>query len=320
MRLQYARLKVEHGWVCPTTTVATNTLMHAMQQKQNLNEVENLYFHHSQKGPRSFVPSKHSWITTTTVPSIPVLQLSSRFEEIPDRPREKQREEQIPGLHAFHVIPPPLDPGGAAVKLQGNIVEGSARQPSDPPANNPRSLSPSDPESMIVWDPDLDENTLNLGAPFIPSSGMGNLPTELSSSLVGYAGPSSSVGNGNHSQTLNVPPSQAPSIPVTTKPARNQPTPPLVLSPHPIPDTARSEIPEGSAASASRPSSQLVREPTAPSSTQGSSTQSPFGFSNASLTYDSFWSSHSSASTSYRNTRPNMVHPSASANIPLGGA
>ncbi|THU98651.1 hypothetical protein K435DRAFT_527802 [Dendrothele bispora CBS 962.96] len=30
LRLQYARLKVEHGW-----------------HKQNLNEVENLYFHHS---------------------------------------------------------------------------------------------------------------------------------------------------------------------------------------------------------------------------------------------------------------------------------
>ncbi|TFK34627.1 hypothetical protein BDQ12DRAFT_726676 [Crucibulum laeve] len=36
MRLQYARLKVEHGW-----------------QKQNLNEVENLYFRHShQRGPK----------------------------------------------------------------------------------------------------------------------------------------------------------------------------------------------------------------------------------------------------------------------------
>ncbi|KAF8154727.1 hypothetical protein B0H34DRAFT_534934 [Crassisporium funariophilum] len=38
MRLQYARLKVEHGW-----------------QKQNLNEVENLYFHHSHlRGPKPF--------------------------------------------------------------------------------------------------------------------------------------------------------------------------------------------------------------------------------------------------------------------------
>ncbi|KDR70222.1 hypothetical protein GALMADRAFT_144892 [Galerina marginata CBS 339.88] len=46
MRLQYARLKVEHGW-----------------QKQNLNEVENLYFHNSHlRGSKPFpVPT----ITTT---------------------------------------------------------------------------------------------------------------------------------------------------------------------------------------------------------------------------------------------------------------
>ncbi|KAF8650689.1 hypothetical protein AX16_005063 [Volvariella volvacea WC 439] len=38
MRLQYARLKVEHGW-----------------QRQNPYEVENLYFHHSQqRGPRTY--------------------------------------------------------------------------------------------------------------------------------------------------------------------------------------------------------------------------------------------------------------------------
>ncbi|OJA09057.1 hypothetical protein AZE42_04728, partial [Rhizopogon vesiculosus] len=42
MRLQYAKLKVEHGW-----------------QRQNLNEVENLYFHHSQvRGLRPVVPAK----------------------------------------------------------------------------------------------------------------------------------------------------------------------------------------------------------------------------------------------------------------------
>ncbi|KAF9004566.1 hypothetical protein BDQ17DRAFT_1541248 [Cyathus striatus] len=51
MRLQYARLKVEHGW-----------------QKQNLNEVENLYFHHShQRGPKPY-PSPQL-LATTTQPS-----------------------------------------------------------------------------------------------------------------------------------------------------------------------------------------------------------------------------------------------------------
>ncbi|KAF6752783.1 hypothetical protein DFP72DRAFT_440440 [Ephemerocybe angulata] len=49
MRLQYARLKVEHGW-----------------QKQSLNEVENLYFHHShQKFPK---PVQPRIVATTTQP------------------------------------------------------------------------------------------------------------------------------------------------------------------------------------------------------------------------------------------------------------
>ncbi|KAK0186716.1 hypothetical protein F5146DRAFT_141734 [Armillaria mellea] len=42
MRLQYAKLKVEHGWT-----------------KQTLNEVENLYFHHSHiRGPRPVPPNQ----------------------------------------------------------------------------------------------------------------------------------------------------------------------------------------------------------------------------------------------------------------------
>ncbi|KAF5353920.1 hypothetical protein D9756_007098 [Leucocoprinus leucothites] len=71
MRLQYARLKVEHGW-----------------QRQNLNEVENLYFHHSHlRSPKPCPPnqtdpmpvytsSKHypsyrSWLQSQSGSSIP---------------------------------------------------------------------------------------------------------------------------------------------------------------------------------------------------------------------------------------------------------
>ncbi|XP_006457470.1 hypothetical protein AGABI2DRAFT_123334 [Agaricus bisporus var. bisporus H97] len=48
MRLQYARLKVEHGW-----------------QRQNLNEVENLYFHHSHRGTKTH----HSRPSLVVIPS-----------------------------------------------------------------------------------------------------------------------------------------------------------------------------------------------------------------------------------------------------------
>ena len=66
LRLQYARLKVDHGWVRLNLVLPQrNGLTIAdMQQKQNLNEVENLYFHHShQRGPQPY-PSP-SLIATT---------------------------------------------------------------------------------------------------------------------------------------------------------------------------------------------------------------------------------------------------------------
>ncbi|KAF8811166.1 hypothetical protein BYT27DRAFT_7134146 [Phlegmacium glaucopus] len=68
MRLQYARLKVEHGW-----------------QKQNLNEVENLYFHHSHlRGPKPFpapsVIAIHPHATSFVGPSTGSVQSSLSFK------------------------------------------------------------------------------------------------------------------------------------------------------------------------------------------------------------------------------------------------
>jgi hypothetical protein len=56
MRLQYARLKVDHGWVCrPTCDHFRNVHPVSFEQKQNLNEVENLYFHHAhQRGTKPY--------------------------------------------------------------------------------------------------------------------------------------------------------------------------------------------------------------------------------------------------------------------------
>ncbi|KAF8128929.1 hypothetical protein EV363DRAFT_1105811, partial [Boletus edulis] len=52
MRLQYAKLKVEHGW-----------------QRQNLNEVENLYFHHShQRSMRQGAGQRVHYATVTYPP------------------------------------------------------------------------------------------------------------------------------------------------------------------------------------------------------------------------------------------------------------
>jgi len=68
MRLQYARHKVEHGW-----------------QKQNLNEVENLYFHHSHlRGPKHFaapsIIATHQHATSFVGPSTSSVQSSLSFK------------------------------------------------------------------------------------------------------------------------------------------------------------------------------------------------------------------------------------------------
>ncbi|KIK96174.1 hypothetical protein PAXRUDRAFT_325484 [Paxillus rubicundulus Ve08.2h10] len=54
MRLQYAKLKVEHGW-----------------QRQNLNEVENLYFHHSHlrnMQPSAVGKAQYANVTSASTP------------------------------------------------------------------------------------------------------------------------------------------------------------------------------------------------------------------------------------------------------------
>ena len=65
MRLQYARLKVDHGWVCrPIRNHSQSIHAVSFEQKQNLNEVENLYFHHAhQRGTKPY--SLPSLIATT---------------------------------------------------------------------------------------------------------------------------------------------------------------------------------------------------------------------------------------------------------------
>lgn len=56
MRLQYARLKVDYGWVCRSSCDDSwNAHPVSFEQKQNLNEVENLYFHHAhQRGAKAY--------------------------------------------------------------------------------------------------------------------------------------------------------------------------------------------------------------------------------------------------------------------------
>ena len=84
LRLQYARLKVEHGWVCAyllTFVGRRRLLTHSAfrQQKQNINEVENLFLHHyasvAREGHTAMqaqaLPSAHQSLELSFMPSNP---------------------------------------------------------------------------------------------------------------------------------------------------------------------------------------------------------------------------------------------------------
>ncbi|KAF8634023.1 hypothetical protein AX17_004288 [Amanita inopinata Kibby_2008] len=68
LRLQYAKLKVDHGW-----------------QRQNLNEVENLYFHHSHlRGPKShIISSLTSTAMSAAAPSHDQVHTNTSFTSAP---------------------------------------------------------------------------------------------------------------------------------------------------------------------------------------------------------------------------------------------
>ncbi|KAF9017090.1 hypothetical protein BDZ89DRAFT_387125 [Hymenopellis radicata] len=78
MRLQYAKLKVEHGWT-----------------KQRLNEVENLYFHLSHARGGKPPPSSSANLTTTTTTTVILRTFISMI-----RPRQHQYNPPCPlNLH-----------------------------------------------------------------------------------------------------------------------------------------------------------------------------------------------------------------------------
>ncbi|KAG7095069.1 hypothetical protein E1B28_005859 [Marasmius oreades] len=84
LRLQYARLKVEHGW-----------------QNQNLNEVENLYFRHSHTRPRQS-PKDPTLITlsvppaTHRSPSVAEVRTTSQSNNIVAEPLETAETKDTP--------------------------------------------------------------------------------------------------------------------------------------------------------------------------------------------------------------------------------
>jgi len=263
MRLQYARLKVDHGW-----------------QKQSLNEVENLYFHHSHmRGPRPYPSS--SALTTFAQPSL--LQPSNTT-----RPNATQSS-----LSFKQHVTGSSRPAIEAENLNGGTVETSkptdgrldemtgtkshdiqaAHLPSNnsPPLINPTLLSPED---YMHVDPTLksaERMPSPIDDPFIATSNT----TLVATAPAPAVKPKSKSSSKSKLKTGRSPNSPSQGVPMLTN--NNN--------------------------SLSHSTSSNVNNNSQSNSNHNTAS---YEFGNSTLTYDSFWSSHSTsasapASKSYRN-------------------
>ncbi|KAF9450862.1 hypothetical protein P691DRAFT_773611 [Macrolepiota fuliginosa MF-IS2] len=250
MRLQYARLKVEHGW-----------------QKQNLNEVENLYFHHShQRGPKPYLPSPSFSVSTpnpaSLVSSLPKfsdesyktwlnsLSRSSALDAIMDNPSQETSSSvarPIPGAPTLTVSSSEASQSLSAALAAPNGANSSrVLQSPDLVAQTP---------AQNLQTPSASENGLDI------SVASNTLPTHSVFSASGTLLTSGS----------SLP--QQPQLPATL-PFTNGNTIPTPTSNTPTP------------VSASKNKKSLQDHKNSTSLT----TKDMFDFGSTSLTYDSFWS------------------------------
>ncbi|EIW74028.1 hypothetical protein CONPUDRAFT_170324 [Coniophora puteana RWD-64-598 SS2] len=174
MRLQYAKLKVEHGW-----------------QRQNLTEVENLYFHHSGRIGRPAAPPPK----VVTIPPADQPMLPSAFNFTSD---------QFPTTSSHLKSPtPPV--------AQPPISSDSARTPTPQAAVQPSSQNqPPDHSSRRSGSPSQSITDLRTPTPPMTTSNLQSQPSVSklpSTSLPPSAyqpAPSTgqSVGSGNGSPNL----------------------------------------------------------------------------------------------------------------------
>ncbi|CCM02030.1 uncharacterized protein FIBRA_04106 [Fibroporia radiculosa] len=300
LRLQYARLKVEHGW-----------------QRQNLNEVENLYFRHAHMHRPP--PMISAGGRRTTGGSSATLASSSHFPGNLPRPgssTHQRRTAQNPGhsraeshfqttaipvtsLPEINPEMPPNDTNFASFSSRDGLShsfapphDGQSEEPRERSVSRKRptsrtqesapSVTPIHPSSTSAQDgtsppdlPPVQANTSALDILEFLTAPPEFVPVVQS---VQYLQPS--VGNAQSLQTSDYHPVFA------SHPAH---TPDPASDPAPFPPPAAP--PPAHTPSAAYP----------PSSTPTPST------STAGLTYDAFWSSHSLSTQSYRNVLLNST-------------
>ncbi|KAI9438264.1 hypothetical protein H4582DRAFT_1953961 [Lactarius indigo] len=310
IRLQYARLKVEHGW-----------------QRQSLNEVENLYFHHSTlKGK-----SKARSASTLPFPFTPSSSNGSSPKKASVDSFPEPRQGSLPMAPvpspppAVVVSPPPtttppLAQGTGTPPSPDNstpTAEGpsSSRTPSAPPAPAPTSFPPSvlsafsQNYTVSQRATTMDFSTLSpfvSPSPFATPSASLAAPSSFSIAMAHFPQPAVM-----HASDMSVPLSSFPAL-VQTQPQpqpphspapapASTPSPPSQHTPArrpstPVPPPQTMPTP---ASSSFRPPKKTFDIPTAPGPSGGAAGAGTLVQSATTattlLTYDSFWSSHVSA-------------------------
>ncbi|TFK24017.1 hypothetical protein FA15DRAFT_756858 [Coprinopsis marcescibilis] len=284
MRLQYARLKVEHGW-----------------QRQTLNEVENLYFRHShQRGPK---PALSSLVTVTT--SQPETHGQPVGSSMLSNPYSSTQSSLsfISRNTATHSVA-----NGASISQSSetigsqtgssesstpamsctSTIHSSTRQ--EPPT--PRLITPTSPPKST-----LSKSTASTSTNSHYTSSFGVYMTPAASSSTGppssSSTSSSTVTPNTHSHTT---PSMYPIMTIPSSPSKSRNS------------SAASKSAHGkSVASSTTGTTAIATAPTAHS-------HSHFNFSVAAvpaMTYDAFWSNHSPS----RGTSPRLATVSGNGSI-----
>ncbi|KDQ54038.1 hypothetical protein JAAARDRAFT_408877 [Jaapia argillacea MUCL 33604] len=292
MRLQYAKLKVEHGW-----------------QRQNLNEVENLYFHHSHiNKPRPIIATSYEGprggVVSATRQSIPS-DGQPRGPSIPSHGSSVGQESYVQASQARTI--PATDVSSPSQTLL-STGEHTTR------TRHPTEIAPAS-DTMQQDRGQANGELSGESRRAVALVVEGQIDSDASHPL--------STRHGH--ERLSHPDSQQRSTPPPAVPLRT----PLPSYPHPpLPST--SSIPPPPKSRTPINPSPTPTSSSRPSATVSTASVSAPNFGNSSLTYDSFWSTHSSSSNSYRNVLasnasrssfsvPIPTHDGADVNLPGNG-
>ncbi|KAH8078432.1 hypothetical protein BXZ70DRAFT_961768, partial [Cristinia sonorae] len=312
LRLQYARLKVDHGW-----------------QRQTLSEVENLYFRHSRRpyppvNPRKktssdsnqTIPYEHQPVasSSTTPPNLlstPPLSSSDSFggltrsdtlQTIPDTsvtPTAQSSFQSTTASGSVDIpripIPPSLDSYMAATMSPprpSHDASMECRAMSPPPCSSTLVRPPPPPHPQLhLADPNIDPSLVSFPATPLTHPPPPNPPLSMATPVgAGPPQPPPTSQPLTRVPTLPLPLSPAPSIPPTASSLpsihRSTPSRPPQPSPHPKPTPQ------------TRPAPPTSHRPLASSTPGGKKPYRPIQpapMKPSPLTYDSFWSSHQSS-------------------------